>query len=114
SDPKKLSLAALNLLQDPQTIRIVSVASVWELVIKMQLGKLTITAPLQDILQAQKKKNRLRVLPIRLQHVLALESLPPVHKDPFDRLLIAQACVEGATVITKDPVFGQYPVTVLW
>jgi PIN domain nuclease of toxin-antitoxin system len=56
----------------------------------------------------------MQVLPVTLAHVLAVENLPTPHKDPFDRLLVAQATVEGAVLLSADPVFAQYPVQVLW
>jgi PIN domain nuclease of toxin-antitoxin system len=90
-----------------------SVVSVWEILIKAQLGKLSVRLPLPDIV-AQQQANGLQVLPMTLPHSLALEGLPPIHKDPFDRLLIAQAVVEGAELVSADRVFVQYPVRLLW
>lgn len=87
--------------------------SVWEMVIKQQLGKLTLARPLHTIL-AHQQANGIRVLPVSLSHVLAVETLPTPHKDPFDRLLVAQANVEGAAILSADPIFAQYPVKVLW
>jgi PIN domain nuclease of toxin-antitoxin system len=113
SDPAQLSPAALAALQDPANEVWLSVASVWELVIKAQLGKLALRLPLADIVR-QQQANGLRVLPVSLAHVLAVEGLPPIHKDPFDRLLIAQANVEGAELVSADQVVRQYPVRILW
>jgi PIN domain nuclease of toxin-antitoxin system len=89
------------------------VASVWEIVIKAQLGKLTLRLPLSDVVN-QQQSNGLRVLPVTLAHALAVEGLPAVHKDPFDRVLIAQANVEGCELVSADPVVRQYPVRVHW
>jgi PIN domain nuclease of toxin-antitoxin system len=58
--------------------------------------------------------NGMRILPVTLSHVLSIESLPQPHKDPFDRLLVAQALAENAVLISADPVFSQYPVSVVW
>jgi len=113
SDPGRLSGLALSALRDPANAVWLSVGSVWEMVIKAQLGKLALRLPLADIV-AQQQANGLQILPIALAHVLAIEGLPPVHKDPFDRLLIAQAIVEGAELVSADPVFAQYPVRLLW
>jgi PIN domain nuclease of toxin-antitoxin system len=113
SDPGKLSPAALAALQDPRTEVLLSVVSVWEMLIKSQLGKLTLRLPLAPIV-AQQQANGIRILPVQLEHVLALEGLPAPHKDPFDRLLICQANVEGAHLVSADQVFAQYAVTVLW
>jgi PIN domain nuclease of toxin-antitoxin system len=82
--------------------------------IKLQLGKLDLRLPLAEVLASQQQTNEIQVLPIALGHVLALQDLPAHHKDPFDRLLIAQANVEKAVLIRHDPVFAHYPVKVLW
>lgn len=111
--PSKLSTAASGFFHNPASIILLSVVSVWEMLIKFQLGKLTLRMPLQTIL-AQQQTNGIQILPMTLDHVLAVESLPAAHKDPFDRLLVAQANVEGAVLVTSDAIFAQYPVTVLW
>jgi len=113
SDPTQLSTPALAALRDPANEVWLSVASVWEMSIKTHLGKLTLRLPLADIIQ-QQQANAVRVLPVTLAHALAVETLPAIHKDPFDRLLIAQANVEGAELVSADPVVRQYPVRVLW
>ena len=74
---------------------------------------MTLRLPLADIVQ-QQQANGLRIHPVTLAHALAVEGLPPVHKDPFDRVLIAQANVEGAELISADQVVRQYPVRILW
>ena len=113
SDPSRLSAASLAAIRDPANEVWLSVVSVWEIVIKLQLTKLTLRGVLADIVSEQ-QANGLRVLGISLQHVLAVQSLPAAHKDPFDRLLAAQAIVEDAEFITGDPIYAQYPVRVLW
>lgn len=113
SDPAQLSAPALAALRDPGNEVWLSVASVWEMVIKAQLGKLALRLPLADIV-TQQQANGLQILPITLAHALAVEGLPMIHKDPFDRLLIAQANVEGAELVSADPLVRQYPVRVLW
>ncbi len=89
SEPSKLSKKALELLIDKDNIRLLSVVSLWEIQIKHQLGKLTLNKALGEIIAIQ-KKNYIEILPIDVSHVLALDGLPIRHKDPFDRLLIAQ------------------------
>jgi PIN domain nuclease of toxin-antitoxin system len=69
---------------------------------------------LAEVIASQQHTNEIQVLPVTLGHVLALQDLPAHHKDPFDRLLIAQANVEEAVLISHDPVFAHYPVKVLW
>src|SRR5213080_3737488 len=94
SDPAKLSAAASSFLRDPTNFIYLSVVSVWEILIKVQLGKLALRTPLPAIVM-QQLSNGLLILPVRLDHVLAVEALPPIHKDPFDRLLIAQDSTEN-------------------
>jgi PIN domain nuclease of toxin-antitoxin system len=113
SDPGKLSPRAVAFLRDPANTILLSVVTVWELVIKLHLGRLTLALPLPNIV-AQQQANGLQVLPVGLDHVLAVERLPSIHKDPFDRLLAAQANVEGAVLLSADPVFQHYPVSVVW
>ena len=114
SAPAKLSLRARAACQDRTNLLCFSVASAWEMQIKLQLGKLHLRLPLEELIAGQQQTNDLQVLPVALSHVLTLQSLPAHHKDPFDRLLIAQANAEEATLISHDPVFAHYPVKVLW
>jgi PIN domain nuclease of toxin-antitoxin system len=82
--------------------------------IKIQLGKLKLNLPITDVIEGQRQTNSIEILSITLTHVLALESIPPHHKDPFDRLLIAQANVEDAALVSNDSAFEKYPVRLLW
>lgn len=113
NEPSKLSAPAFAVIQDPANVILLSVVSVWEILIKTQLGKLRCTPPLAAVVSHQ-QANGLTTLSVTLDHVLALETLPQVHKDPFDRLLVAQATIEGAVLLSKDTIFGQYPVQVVW
>ena len=114
SDPVRLSPGALEACQDPTNVMILSVASIWEMQIKMQLGKLKLSVTLETTTASQRQANSLEVLPITMAHVLALNELPSAHKDPFDRLLVAQANTEGATLVSNGSIFGSYPVNRLW
>lgn len=114
SEPAKLSPQALTLCQERTNSLLLSVASAWEMQIKLQLGKLKLTMPLAEVIESQQQRNNIEILPVLLPHVLALQSLPAHHKDPFDRLLIAQANVEEAILVSSDPVFAQYVVKVVW
>jgi len=114
SEPAKLSSRALALCQDSGNTLLLSVASAWEMQIKLQLVKLKLGLPLAELIENQQRINNLEILHIGLEHVLALDQLPPVHKDPFDRLLIAQASVERASLVTNDPVMANYAVNVIW
>ncbi|MBI3408989.1 MAG: type II toxin-antitoxin system VapC family toxin [Planctomycetes bacterium] len=113
-DQKKLSLNARTAIGDPNNALLLSVGSIWELIVKIQIGKLTLTNSVSDLVLRQHQVNGVGVLDIRKEHVLALEQMPLHHKNPFDRILIAQANVESATLVSADPIFSQYRVTVLW
>jgi PIN domain nuclease of toxin-antitoxin system len=82
--------------------------------IKRQLGKLQLRLPLAEMIASQQQTNQIAVLSVNLAHVLVLESLPVHQKDPFDRLLIAQAREEDAVLVSSDPVFARYQIEVLW
>ena len=114
SEPARLSVQALTLCQSTENILMFSVASAWEMQIKLQLGKPKLSLPLKDIIESQQQTNQIEVLPITMSHIFALENLPAHHKDPFDRLLIAQAIAEDAVLITGDKLFAEYPVKVAW
>ena len=88
----------------------VSVASAWEMAIKASLGKLRLASPVGDYLARHLPANRFQLLNITLDHAARVEALPFHHRDPFDRLLIAQAKQENLTVVSKDPVFLRYGV----
>ena len=112
-EPEKLSTAAISALEDEANELLLSVASVWEMQIKLQLGKLKLSLPLKELVKNQQDTNDLRVSPVALTHVLALDALPFHHKDPFDRLLIAQSIEEDLTLVTADSQFSAYPVKLL-
>jgi PIN domain nuclease of toxin-antitoxin system len=111
--PEKLSPAALSALEDEANELLLSVASVWEMQIKIQLGKLKLSLPLKELIKNQQDTNALTVSPVTLTHVLALDALPFHHKDPFDRLLVAQSIEEGLTLVTADSQFSNYSVSLL-
>jgi PIN domain nuclease of toxin-antitoxin system len=113
SDQSKLSPRVLGLLTASSTVVYLSVVSVWELQIKSQLGKLALRVPVSQLV-AEQQANGIQILGVSLAHVLALETLPTPHKDPFDRLLVAQANVEGFEFAAVDTIFAQYPVRVVW
>ena len=99
--------------QDPVNEVYLSVASVWEAVIKYQLGKLPLPAPPADYLPRQRDAHGIASLPIDEGVMSHLAGLPPLHRDPFDRLLVAQALQHGLTVATVDPDVAAYPVPLL-
>jgi len=112
-NPEKLSHAALSALQDEANDLLLSVASVWEMQIKIHLGKLKLSLPLKDLIKNQQETNDLSVSPVTLTHVLALDALPFHHQDPFDRLLIAQSIEEGLTLVSEDSQLSAYSVKLL-
>ena len=114
SEPEKLSAQVLQICQEANNHLLLSVVSVWEMQIKLQLNKLTLSLPLAQLIESQQEKNQLIILPITLPHVLAVQNLPFHHTDPFDRLLIAQAIVEGISVLSHDPQIHKYAVQCIW
>jgi len=91
-----------------------SMASIWEILIKVQSGKLNLPQPAGPYVLSRLAENRIKPLPISLDHLLALDRLPMHHRDPFDRMLIAQSLEEDWPIITADPKFKQYPAQVIW
>jgi PIN domain nuclease of toxin-antitoxin system len=114
SSPQKLSPKALALCQNPENTLLLSMASIWEIQIKLQLGKLSLNLPLPELIESQQQTNNIELLPINLIHVLTLDSLQKHHKDPFDRLLISQAIVEDAVLVSGDSILANYPVKIEW
>lgn len=112
--PERLSSHALTICMDPGNQLVLSIASVWEMQIKIQAGKLHFSKPLGQMIREQQEANQIVILPILLDHVLSLEELPPLHKDPFDRLLVAQAKSEDMILLSRDPLLAAYPIQVEW
>ena len=102
-----------NVIQDTSNICLVSLASIWEISIKYSLGRLKIITDLESYISIIKKSG-FDVLPIKESHVLSVSKLPFHHKDPFDRLIIAQAHIENLTLISKDSKFKNYNIPILW
>ncbi len=91
-----------------------SMASIWEILIKVQSGKLKFPRPAGPYMLSRLAENRIKTLPISIDHLLAFERFPMHHRDPFDRMLIAQSIEQNLPVITADPLFKAYPVQVIW
>jgi PIN domain nuclease of toxin-antitoxin system len=105
-DPKKLSERAKKAIQDGRNPVYVSAVVAWEIAIKKALGKLDAPDDLEEVIEA----SRFLPLPITIPHALAVRSLPDYHRDPFDRMLIAQALHEGFRLVTRDQDIARYPV----
>jgi PIN domain nuclease of toxin-antitoxin system len=112
--PEKLSPVALAACQDENNTLYLSLASAWEIQIKQQLGKLELSESLHTLISTQQQQNDLQLLPIELAHIEALSQLPSMHRDPFDRLLIAQSIQEQIQIVSADQVFTGYPVNRIW
>lgn len=114
TDDRRLSETARKVIADGANQLFLSAASMWEIVLKAGTGKLHLKGGPSRFLEHEIQRNRLSPLPIQPAHVLRVPSLPVIHKDPFDRLLIAQAQVENLPLITADPELTRYPVQVIW
>jgi PIN domain nuclease of toxin-antitoxin system len=113
NDPQ-LSGAAMTLIVDPSNEKLVSPASYWEIAIKIGLRKYALNKPYQDFMREAIDNNGFGYLHIEPRHTALLTTLPPHHKDPFDRLLVAQALVEGVSIVSGDTRLDAYGVTRLW
>jgi len=112
--PDRVRKQVMTIVADPDNDLFLSLTSIWEMQIKIQLGKLQLSDALPDILRTQQIDNNLQILNINLSHIWALENLQYHHRDPFDRLLIAQAQIEGMTLVSADGIFDLYDVDLLW
>jgi len=111
---RRLSATANEILFQPSNEFFLSAGSVWEIVIKSQIGKLPLPSPVAGYIKRHLALNRARVLPISFEHVLRIEQLPLRHSDPFDRILAAQSIEERVPIVSGDPIFKKYPVKLIW
>lgn len=116
TDDSALSASVREAIQDPANTVYVSVASLWEVLVKHRLGRLELRTamPLEQHLVAQRDRHALDSLPITEEAVTQLPKLPSLHRDPFDRMLICQAIAHGLVVCTPDRAIQQYPVRTVW
>ncbi len=110
----RLSSKARTLMEDVGTEKLLSMASLWEMAIKVSLGKLTVQEPFEVLVPQQLKVNGIEVFPIQFGHVAAVAHLPLHHRDPFDQLIIAQAKVEGLQVLGNDVAWDAYGIDRIW
>lgn len=113
-EPVKLSGPATIALQDPANDLLLSAATVWELAIKIGSGKLAFSIPYRRWMDKAIADLQLAILPVTVEYAERLTSLANHHKDPFDRLIIPQALVEGVSIVCADTVFDAYGITRLW
>ena len=111
---ENLSPAAQTIIADIENTLFISAASVWEIQIKAQLGKLGLRVALPILIEEQQERNDIQVLSITLNHIFELINLPHHHRDPFDRLLIAQSRIEAIPIISHDTKIAEYDVDVIW
>jgi PIN domain nuclease of toxin-antitoxin system len=109
-----LSQLAKQAIEDENNSLHLSIASLWEMTIKMTLGKLQLGMSIDLIVESYLLPTGIEILPIHLNHLLVLRELPLHHRDPFDRLLISQAQAEKLTLVSGDRVFINYPVNIRW
>lgn len=106
-DPARLPASALAMIDDPANEPVFSAASLWEIAIKRGLGREDFRVDPRRLRRGLLDNGYVE-LPVTSEHALALDSLPPIHKDPFDRILVAQAVVEGMVLLTTDPIVARY------
>jgi len=109
-----LSDTTRNLIEDQGNQRLLSIASLWEMAIKVSIGKLELKMTLTELVKREVYGNALELLEIQPGHLDELAKLPFHHKDPFDRLILAQSLAESIPIVTKDDVFKNYSTTLLW
>lgn len=114
TDDSRLSQAAREFIANPENELFLSAASGWEMAIKTGLGRLEVAEPLTEFIPRALSDNSIQSLPIQMIHTLSVGKLPPLHRDPFDRLLIAQAQVEDIPILTIDEQIVRYAVEVIW
>ena len=111
---KRMSRKARQVIESSDNTRFLSDASLWEISIKQSLGKLRLSQPFDALLAKALKRNAIESLAIEKSHIFGVMELPFHHRDPFDRLLISTAIVEGLPIVTNDPAFQSYSVEVIW
>ncbi|MEW6044956.1 MAG: type II toxin-antitoxin system VapC family toxin [Bacillota bacterium] len=114
TDDPNLSQRVREVIGDGQNEILFSTASAWEIAIKAGLGRVQFPADLEGFITEQVHRNAFEVLPVQLSHALKVFGLPDYHRDPFDRMLVAQALVEGIPILSADSQFARYPVQVIW
>ena len=112
-DPR-LSATARSTFSDVNNEIFLSLASAWEMAIKCSIQKLQLPLPVKDYVLTRTQAHRIQLLEIALQHVAAVETLPLHHRDPFDRLIIAQGIAENMHILSDDPLIDSYPIQRIW
>ncbi|HET7035116.1 MAG TPA: type II toxin-antitoxin system VapC family toxin [Thermomicrobiaceae bacterium] len=113
-DDRRLSGRVRALIQDPENELLFSAASAWEIAIKARLGRIRLQGDPREVIPQQLVANGFAQLAIETPHALEVATLPLLHRDPFDRLLVAQALLEGLPLLSADPAIAQYDIPVIW
>jgi PIN domain nuclease of toxin-antitoxin system len=113
-DDPQLSATAKSAIEDAANQKLLSIASCWEIAIKAGNGKLSLGAAANAFLPRELARNSFDLLDITLTHATAVETLPQHHKDPFDRLLVVQAQLEGMSLVSVDTAFDAYKIARIW
>jgi PIN domain nuclease of toxin-antitoxin system len=111
---ERLSEAASAAIRSPDNSVWLSAVSFWEILVKHQLGRLPLPEPPSSYIPEQRKRHGIASLPVREKAIAHLPKLPPLHKDPFDRILVCQSLEHGLKLVTSDPLVQAYPVKTLW
>ena len=114
TDSPDLSPEARRRFQDPDNEVLLSAASEWEIAVKHALGRIPLPRPPESLIPELRKKHGIDPLPVDEESALHLSKLPDLHKDPFDRMLVCQAIVNGLVILTPDPLISRYPVRTAW
>ena len=114
SGDSKLSDRAKSSIEDDGNEKLVSMASMWEMAIKISIGRLKVLESFEFLIPRQIQINGFELLPIQFEHVSKVSYLPFHHRDPFDRLLVSQCIIEKCAIISRDAAFDSYPIVRLW
>jgi PIN domain nuclease of toxin-antitoxin system len=114
NDVSNISDRVQNIICDVDNELLVSLASIWEIQIKVSLGKLSLPRPLPDIIATQVSENQIKIMQIELSHIYTIDLLPHHHRDPFDRIIIAQAMNEKISIASIDKAFEAYSIERIW
>jgi PIN domain nuclease of toxin-antitoxin system len=113
-DDLQLGTNARALIVNPTNQKLISTVTYWEIAIKVSIGKLDLGEPYRAFMHREINRNNFDILPVSVDHAAAVSLLPFHHRDPFDRMLVAQAIVEQIPIVSGDPAFDAYSITRLW
>lgn len=112
-DDAKLPAKIRDIMENENNILLLSIASLWEITIKVSIGKLKMQKSIDDVIK-NASKDGFVILPIKSEHLLNLSKLKYIHRDPFDRMIISQGISENVPIISSDDIFKEYPIQIIW